>query len=92
MNDQDASDLHLIFGQQPVLRISGELERVKYKMLDNDALKVMLYEIASDHKSLRRQEMLILPMKSQALSGTEPIISSRKMGSVPFTGRDSQPF
>jgi twitching motility protein PilT len=50
MNDQDASDLHLISGQQPILRISGELERVKYKTLDNDALKVMLYEIAPEHK------------------------------------------
>lgn len=50
MNDQDASDLHLISGQQPILRIDGELERVKYKTLENDSLKVMLYEIAPDHK------------------------------------------
>jgi len=50
MNDQDASDLHLISGQQPVLRIGGELERVKYKVLENDSLKSMLYEIAPEHK------------------------------------------
>jgi len=50
MNDQGASDLHLISGQQPVLRIRGELERVKYKILDNDELKAMLYEIAPEHK------------------------------------------
>ena len=31
MNEQGASDLHLLAGQQPVLRIKGELERVKYK-------------------------------------------------------------
>ncbi len=36
MHDQGASDLHLISGQQPVLRIGGELERVKFKTLDND--------------------------------------------------------
>ena len=37
-------------GQQPVLRILGELERVKYKELDNDGLKTMLYEIAPEEK------------------------------------------
>jgi len=50
MNDQGASDLHLISGQQPVLRIRGDLERVKYKVLENDELKAMLYEIAPEHK------------------------------------------
>jgi twitching motility protein PilT len=50
MHDQGASDLHLITGQQPVLRIQGELERVKYKELDNDSLKAMLYEIAPEDK------------------------------------------
>jgi twitching motility protein PilT len=50
MNEQGASDLHLISGQQPVLRIQGELERVKYKALENDNLKSMLYEIAPEDK------------------------------------------
>ncbi|MDY6971093.1 MAG: type IV pilus twitching motility protein PilT [Thermodesulfobacteriota bacterium] len=50
MNDQGASDLHLVSGQQPVLRIRGEMERVKYKELDNDGLKAMLYEIAAEDK------------------------------------------
>jgi len=50
MNDQGASDLHLMAGQQPVLRILGELERVKYKELDNDGLKAMLYDIAPEEK------------------------------------------
>ena len=50
MNDQGASDLHLMSGQQPVLRIQGDLERVKYKILDNDTLKGMLYEIAPEEK------------------------------------------
>ena len=50
MHDQGASDLHLMAGQQPVLRILGELERVKYKELDNDGLKAMLYEIAPEEK------------------------------------------
>jgi len=50
MNDQGASDLHLISGQPPALRIRGEMERVKYKVMDNDELKAMLYEIAPEHK------------------------------------------
>jgi len=50
MNDQGASDLHLVSGQQPVLRLRGELERVKYKTLENDELKGILYEIAPEDK------------------------------------------
>ena len=56
MNDQGASDLHLVSGQQPVLRIGGELERVKYKLLENDSLKAMLYEIAPEHKVKQFEE------------------------------------
>jgi len=48
MNEQGASDLHLVAGQQPVLRIQGDMERVKYQVLDNDTLKSMLYEITPE--------------------------------------------
>jgi twitching motility protein PilT len=50
MNDQGASDLHLAAGQPPALRIRGDVERVKYKVLDNDGLRAMLYEIAPEDK------------------------------------------
>lgn len=50
MHDQGASDLHLVSGQQPVIRIRGEMERVKFDVLENDALKAILYEIAPEHK------------------------------------------
>ena len=50
MNEEDASDLHLVAGQPPVLRIRGELKRIKYKILDDDELKSMLYEITPEHK------------------------------------------
>jgi twitching motility protein PilT len=50
MNEQGASDLHLTSGQPPALRIRGEIERVKYKVLDNDDLRGMLYEIAPEQK------------------------------------------
>jgi twitching motility protein PilT len=50
MNEQGASDLHLTTGQQPALRIRGEIERIKYKTLDSDELRGMLYEIAPEDK------------------------------------------
>ena len=50
MHDQGASDLHLIAGQQPALRIRGDIERIKYDVLTSDALKVLLYEITSEYK------------------------------------------
>jgi len=50
MNDQGASDLHLVSGQPPALRIRGDMERVKYKVLDNDDLRGMLYEITPEEK------------------------------------------
>ncbi len=50
MNEQGASDLHMVSGQQPILRIRGDMERVKYKALENDSLKAMLYEIVTEEK------------------------------------------
>jgi len=50
MNEQGASDLHLTSGLPPALRIRGEIERIKYKVLDDDDLRAMLYEIAPEQK------------------------------------------
>ncbi len=50
MNDEGASDLHMVAGQQPVLRIRGDMERVKFRKLQNDELRVMLYEICPEEK------------------------------------------
>ncbi len=50
MNEQGASDLHLVAGQPPAMRIHGDMERVKYKTLDNDELRGMLYEITPEEK------------------------------------------
>ncbi|MDD3249396.1 MAG: type IV pilus twitching motility protein PilT [Smithella sp.] len=50
MHEQGASDLHLVSGQQPAIRIRGDLERIKYDVLTNDGLKALLYEIAPEHK------------------------------------------
>jgi hypothetical protein len=79
MHDQGASDLHLISGQQPVLRVGGELERVKFKLLENDGLKSMLY--------LKRQGMWILPTRSRGWPGIGPISSNKNMVLVLFSGK-----
>src|SRR6201995_4312257 len=50
MFEQKASDLHLASGNAPMLRINGELQRVDFPPLENDALKTMLYEIAPEYK------------------------------------------
>ncbi len=50
MNDEGASDLHMVADQQPVLRIRGDMERVKFKKMSNDELKSMLYEICPEDK------------------------------------------
>jgi twitching motility protein PilT len=50
MFEQKASDLHLSSGNPPILRINGELTRVDFPPLEDDQLKIMLYEIAPDYK------------------------------------------
>ena len=50
MNEQGASDLHLVSGSQPILRVHGDMERIKYKAMGNDELKALLYEIAPENK------------------------------------------
>lgn len=50
LNEQGASDLHLASGQQPALRVRGEIERIKYKRLNSDDLRGMLYEITPEDK------------------------------------------
>ncbi len=56
MVDQGASDLHLVSGAQPILRVSGELQRVRYAVLESDDLKKMLYEVAPEYKIKQFEE------------------------------------
>jgi twitching motility protein PilT len=50
MNDQGASDLHLVSGLPPALRLHGDIERIKYNVLSNDELRSILYEITPEDK------------------------------------------
>jgi twitching motility protein PilT len=56
LHEQGASDLHLVTGQQPAMRVRGEIERIKYDILGNDDLKAMLYEIAPEYKVKQFEE------------------------------------
>ena len=54
------SRVHQIFimiaGQQPAIRVRGDIERIKYDVLTNDPLKVLLYEITPEHKIKQFEE------------------------------------
>lgn len=50
MLEQNASDLHLSTGNQPMLRIHGELVRIDAPVLQGDELKALVYEIATEAK------------------------------------------
>jgi len=56
MNSQGASDLHIMSGGAPCLRIHGDIEPIKYHELTNDELMEMLIEITPEHKTKEFQE------------------------------------
>lgn len=51
-----ASDLHLSVGNPPLIRLHGDLQRVKYKALEEDELREMLYEVAPEEIIKRFEE------------------------------------
>ena len=56
MVETGASDLHLSTGNPPILRVHGDLQRVKYKALEDEELKAMLYEITPEEKIKQFEE------------------------------------
>lgn len=56
MHELGASDLHLTSGSQPIVRLHGELQRIKYKPLETAELKKLLYEITPEHKIKKFEE------------------------------------
>jgi twitching motility protein PilT len=56
VHELGASDLHLSAGSQPVIRLRGDLQRVKYKTLENEELKKLLYEITPEDKIKQFEE------------------------------------
>ena len=45
-----------LWWSQPILRVSGELQRVRYTVLESDDLKKMLYEVAPEYKIKQFEE------------------------------------
>jgi len=50
LHEYGGSDLPLASGSQPLLRLRGQLTRIKYKVLEHEELKTMLYEITPEPK------------------------------------------
>lgn len=50
LNEQGGSDLHLVSGSPPVIRVRGEMQRIKYDTLDDDMLRTLIYEITAEDK------------------------------------------
>ena len=50
MHDVEASDLHIGAGKEPLLRINGVLEKTKHKVLTEDEVRILLYELLTDNQ------------------------------------------
>jgi twitching motility protein PilT len=56
MQQSDATDLHIGDGYAPILRIHGELEPTKHKILTVENVKILLYEMLSDRQIKELEE------------------------------------
>lgn len=54
--DQGASDLHLVAGSQPALRVNGRIVRVKTEPLAKDVTRKLCYSVLSDAQKSRFEE------------------------------------
>lgn len=50
MLHQDASDLHLTTGEPPYFRIHGQMIRSQHRILNNDEMKALLFEILTERQ------------------------------------------
>jgi len=51
--ERDASDLHLVVGSPPTLRINGRLTRLEMPVMGREDIHTMLYDILSDEQKAR---------------------------------------
>lgn len=54
--DQGASDLHIVAGSQPALRVNGRIVRVKTEPLTKETTKKLCYSVLSDSQKSRFEE------------------------------------
>lgn len=60
--EKGASDLHMVVGCPPLLRLKGELVETGHPVLDEDRMKEVLWEILPEEKQAEFQENLDLDM------------------------------
>lgn len=48
--DNKASDLHLSGANQPIVRIDGELQRIRTDILDSDQIRAMLFSVMTEEQ------------------------------------------
>ena len=48
--ENNASDLHLSPKNQPIVRIDGQLQKIKAEILSADAIKTMLYSVMTEEQ------------------------------------------
>ncbi len=56
MQEADASDLHLSAGNKPVLRINGSLQEARHRELNEDEVRILVYELLTDTQIKRFEE------------------------------------
>ncbi len=56
MDQKGASDLHISTGAPPLLRLHGEMARIKSPDLSNDQIKTLLFEILDDEQIQQFEE------------------------------------
>jgi twitching motility protein PilT len=49
MNDRGASDLHLSVGRAPIFRLSGRMDPIRYRVLDNRDFENLVHPITPPH-------------------------------------------
>jgi twitching motility protein PilT len=54
--EQKATDLHIVAGSPPVLRINGQMTRIKYDALDAEDTKKICYSILTDEQKAKFEE------------------------------------
>ena len=55
--DRNASDIHLVVGKPPVLRIDGRLDVLDFEELKNEDTEKLMKSITSEHQQQKLQEM-----------------------------------
>lgn len=93
--DQGASDLHVVAGSQPALRVNGRIVRVKSEPLTKEITRKLCYSVLSDAQKSRLEETKELDfsfdVKFGAFSGQ--LFFSAECGFGGFStgsGRDSE--